>query len=258
VPGAHALGVALAAIAALAFAGWVASVILKNVAIVDGLWSIFFLVAAGAFAATGGGGGARATLVLALTALWALRLAGHIAWRSRGAPEDRRYRAIRAAHGPGFAWKSAYVVFGLQGLLAWLVGFPLFAAIASSAPLGAVDLTGVALWATGFAFETVGDAQLARFRADPANAGRVMDHGLWRYTRHPNYFGEALVWWGFWLVAVAAGGWWTVFAPALMTFLLLRVSGVRLLERDIGERRPAYRDYALRTNAFFPGPPKAP
>ena len=142
-------------------------------------------------------------------------------------------------------------------MLAAIVAVPLVVGIASPrARSTSSTRIGVALWAFGFAFETIGDWQLARFKGDPANRGRVMDTGLWRYTRHPNYFGEAMLWWGFYVVAAAAGGWWTIFSPLLMTFLLLKVSGVRLLEKDIGERRPAYRDYIARTNAFFPAPPR--
>ncbi len=194
--------------------------------------------------------------MLALVAVWALRLAIYLALRNWDAPEDHRYRAIRARNEPGFRWKSLYLVFGLQALLAWLISAPLAGAIASAAPLGALDALGAALAAFGIVFEATGDAQLARFKADPASAGKVMDRGLWRYTRHPNYFGEFCVAWGFWLLAAAGGAWWTLFAPLLMTLLLLRVSGVALLEKDIGERRPAYRDYVARTNAFFPGPPR--
>jgi steroid 5-alpha reductase family enzyme len=161
---------------------------------------------------------------------------------------------MRRRNNPGFAWKSLYLVFGLQAILAWLIAMPLMAAVAGATPVGPLDYAGIALWALGMIFEAVGDWQLARFKADPANRGKVMDRGLWRYTRHPNYFGESCLWWGYYLLAVAAGGWWTLFSPVLMTFLLLRVSGVALLEKDIGERRPAYRDYMRRTNAFIPGP----
>jgi steroid 5-alpha reductase family enzyme len=192
-----------------------------------------------------------------MVAVWALRLSGYITWRNHGEPEDRRYQAIRAANEPGFAWKSFFIVFALQGVLAAIVATPIVVGIGSPAPLNAVDGIGLALWALGFAFETIGDWQLARFKSDPANRGRVMDAGLWRYTRHPNYFGEATLWWGYYVVALAAGGGWTIFSPLLMTFLLLKVSGVRLLEKDIGERRPAYADYVARTNAFFPGPRKS-
>jgi steroid 5-alpha reductase family enzyme len=153
-------------------------------------------------------------------------------------------------------FKSLYIDFALQGVLAWIISIPLLLAVAHPAPLQLLDYAGVLLWLTGMLFEAGGDYQLARFKADPANKGKVMDSGFWRYTRHPNYFGEFCIWWGFYLIAVAAGGWWTIYAPALMTFLLLRVSGVALLEKDIGKRRPAYRDYIARTNAFFPGLPR--
>jgi steroid 5-alpha reductase family enzyme len=255
-PDARAILLALAAIAALAVLGWIVSVGKRNVGIVDSLWSLFFLLSASVFASASGSASPRATILLAMVALWALRLSGYITWRNRGEPEDRRYQAIRAAQEPGFVWKSLFIVFALQGALAAVIATPLAVGIASPAPLNAGDALGVALWAFGFLFEAVGDYQLARFKADPANRGRVMDEGLWRYTRHPNYFGEATLWWGYYLVAAAAGGWWTIFSPLLMTFLLLKVSGVRLLEKDIGERRPEYRHYIVRTNAFFPGPRK--
>jgi steroid 5-alpha reductase family enzyme len=192
--------------------------------------------------------------VLTLVALWGLRLAGYLAWRNWNAPEDRRYQAIRARNDPGFAWKSLYLVFLLQGVLAWLVAAPLSAAIAATEALGPLDFLGAGLVAFGIFFETVADAQLARFKGERANRGKVLDTGLWRFTRHPNYFGEFCVWWGFFAIAAGAGGGWTAFSPLLMSVLLLKVSGVTLLERDIGDRRPGYRDYVARTNAFFPGP----
>jgi steroid 5-alpha reductase family enzyme len=249
---------ALPLLAGLAVAAWAVATARRNVGLVDIAWSLFFLAAAIAYLAGGGHDGPRAWLVLALVGCWALRLATYLAVRNWNAPEDHRYRAIRARNEPGFAWKSLYLVFGLQAVLAWLISAPLAAAIAGGDPLGALDAAGAALAAFGIAFESVADAQLAAFKSDPASAGKVMDRGLWRYTRHPNYFGEFCVAWGLWLLALGAGGWWTVFAPVLMSVLLLRVSGVALLEKDIGERRPAYRDYVARTNAFFPGPPRSP
>lgn len=247
----------LPAMLALAAVAWALATARRNAGLVDIFWSLFFLLGAGIHAATAAEAGARAALVLALVAAWALRLSGYLAWRNWGAPEDHRYAAIRARNEPGFAWKSLYLVFGLQAVLAWIISAPLAAAIASPAPLGALDAAGATLVAFGFAFESVADAQLARFRADPANYGQVLDRGLWRYTRHPNYFGECCVWWGFYAIACAAGGAWTAFAPLLMTVLLLRVSGVSLLEKDIAERRPGYRTYVARTNAFLPGPRRA-
>lgn len=246
----------LPAIAVLAMAAWAVCTLRRNVGLVDIFWSLFFLLAAGSYAVAAAPAGPRTGLVLVLVIVWAVRLAAFLAARNWNAPEDHRYQAIRARNQPHFEWKSLYLVFGLQGLLAWLVSAPLAAAVASPAPLGPLDWIGGLLVASGIAFESVADAQLARFRRDPASAGRVLDSGLWRWSRHPNYFGECCVWWGFYLLAVAAGGAWTVFAPLLMTLLLLRVSGVALLEKDIGERRPAYRDYVARTSAFIPWPPR--
>ena len=247
----------LAVLAAFAVLGWLLSLPLRNVSIVDSMWSLMFLLAALAYAVGQATPGPRAWLVIGLVSVWSVRLAAYITWRNGGHGEDFRYQKIRANNDPGFACKSLYIVFGLQAGLAWVISLPLLAAINSTAPLGWLDLSGAALWLVGIVFEAGGDWQLARFKADPANRGKVLDTGLWRYTRHPNYFGDFCVWWGLFLVALAGGGWWSVAGPLLMSFLLLKVSGVALLEKDIGERRPAYRDYVRRTNAFFPGPPCA-
>lgn len=245
---------ALPALLLLSIAAWALATARRNAGLVDVFWGLFFAAAALVYAALAPQLASRALVVLALVAIWAARLSTHLALRNWGAPEDRRYAAIRARNEPGFAWKSLYLVFGLQAVLAWLVSAPLVPAIHAAAPFGLLDAFGTALAAFGIVFEATADAQLARFTADRANAGRVMDRGLWRYTRHPNYFGECCVWWGLYALAVSAGAWWTLPAPLLMTVLLLRVSGVPLLEKDIAERRPAYRAYAARTNAFVPGP----
>jgi steroid 5-alpha reductase family enzyme len=197
----------------------------------------------------------RALLVLVLVSLWGLRLSIYITVRNWGHGEDRRYQAIRARNEPNFALKSLYLVFLLQALLAWIVSLPLHAAILRGGDLTVLDYVGAGLWLIGFSFEAGGDWQLARFKADPANRGAVMDRGFWRYTRHPNYFGDFCQWWGFYVIALAAGGWWSIIGPVLMSVLLMRVSGVTLLEKDIGERRPKYVEYVRRTNAFFPGLP---
>jgi steroid 5-alpha reductase family enzyme len=246
---------ALPALLALMVLAWLLSLARRDAGIVDSFWSLAFLLAGGVYYLSLSEPGPRAGLVLALVAIWALRLSLYVTWRNRGEAEDRRYQAIRARNQPNFEFKSLYLVFGLQGLLAWLISLPLLAAMSGQAPLGWLDATGVALWLVGLVFEAGGDWQLARFKADPANRGKVMDRGLWRYTRHPNYFGDFCIWWGFYLLALAAGGWWSILSPLLMSFFLLKVSGVALLESDISERRPAYRDYIRRTNAFFPGPP---
>lgn len=200
--------------------------------------------------------GTRDAWLLALVAIWALRLAIYLTWRNWGEPEDHRYQKMRSANQPNFELKSLFIIFWLQGVLAWIVSLPLLAAANSAEPLKALDYLGAVLVLFGTWFESAADAQLASFKADPANRGKVMDRGLWRYTRHPNYFGEFVVWWGFYLMAVAAGGWWSLPGPLLMSFLLLKVSGVTMLEKDIGERRPAYQQYIERTNTFFPGKPR--
>ena len=247
---------ALPALGALALAAWVVATARRNVGLVDIAWPLFLVLAAVVFALRAPEIALRGGILLALVALWAVRLAAYLAGRNWNAPEDRRYAAIRARNEPGFAWKSLYLVFGLQALLAWLISAPLVVAIPAPGALGALGVLGAVVAGFGIVFESVADWQLARFKAEPDNVARVMDRGLWRLTRHPNYFGEFCAWWGFYLVAADAGGWWTIFSPALMSLLLLRISGVALLERDIGDRRPGYAAYASRTNAFFPGPPR--
>jgi steroid 5-alpha reductase family enzyme len=255
----HAWLDALPLLLGAAFLTWLASVALRNVTVVDTLWPLLFVIAAFSYAGTAGAAyDGRVAVVLALVTLWGLRLALHLGIRNFGHAEDRRYVEIRRRNEPGFTWKSLYLVFGLQAGLAWVISLPLLGALAGAQPhLNWLDGLGVLLWATGWLFETVGDWQLRRFKSDPANAGRVMDRGLWRYTRHPNYFGDFCVWWGFYLLALAAGAWWSIAGPALMSLLLLRVSGVSLLEKDIGERRPGYAEYVRRTPAFFPGRPRS-
>jgi steroid 5-alpha reductase family enzyme len=241
----------------VALIAWIVATRRRNVGIVDIFWSLFLLAGALSFQHGQSPLSARALLTLALTALWALRLAGHLALRNWNAPEDHRYQAIRARNQPGFVWKSLYLVFVLQAVLALVVAAPLYAAITASQPLGLLDLLGAALVLGGVLTESLADLQLAAFRANTANHGRVLDRGLWRCSRHPNYFGEFCVWWGFFLIALATGAWWTLISPLLMSVLLLRVSGVTLLEQGIGDRRPGYAEYVKRTNAFFPGPRKA-
>ena len=248
---------ALPVLAAVAALGWLVSLVRRNVDVVDSLWSLLFLIALVVYWRLSPVQGERGWLLLALVGAWALRLCIYITARNWGHEEDRRYQAIRRRNDPGFAFKSLYLVFLFQALLAWVISLPLLGATLADVPLGPLDCLGAALWLIGFTFEAGGDWQLARFKRDPANAGKVMDRGFWRYTRHPNYFGDFAVWWGFYAIALSAGAWWSFVGPAFMSFLLLRVSGVRLLERDIGQRRPEYAEYVRRTNAFFPGPPRA-
>jgi steroid 5-alpha reductase family enzyme len=195
-----------------------------------------------------------------MVVIWGLRLSLHIHRRNRGRGEDFRYRAMRERHGERFGRVSLWTVFLLQGALMLLVASPILAATTAPAPgrLGLLDAAGVVVWLAGFLFEAIGDAQLARFKADPANRGRVMDRGLWRYTRHPNYFGDACAWWGISLVAFEVWpGVLTVVSPLVMTWLLARGTGKPLLEKDIEQRRPGYADYVRRTSGFVPLPPRA-
>jgi len=244
----------LAVLAAAAAATWAISLWRRNVAIVDSLWSLMFVLAACVYALGAPSHGPRSVAVLVLVTVWALRLSVYITWRNWGHGEDRRYQAIRERNEPNFAVKSLYLVFGLQAVLAWVISLPLLGALLNPGPLGWLDGAGAALWLVGVCFEAGGDWQLARFKENPANRGKVMDRGLWGLTRHPNYFGDFCVWWGLYLLALSAGAWWSIVGPVLMSVLLMRVSGVTLLEKDIGERRPQYQDYVRRTNAFFPGP----
>ena len=242
--------------AALAGATWLASLKPRDASLVDRVWSLMIAGPAIAYAVLLEPRWSWRTVGASLLlAAWSVRLALYVSWRNRGHGEDRRYQAIRARNEPGFALKSLYLVFALQAVLAWLVSAPLLGVFAHDRAPTALDAAGLGLVLFGVVFEHVGDAQLARFKADPAQRGRVMDRGLWRYSRHPNYFGEFCVWWGFFLVALP-GAAWSLISPLIMSGLLLKVSGVALLEKDIGERRPAYRDYVRRTSAFFPWPPK--
>ena len=249
----------LAPIAVLALLTWIASVVRRDASLVDRTWSLMIAGPALVYTLHAAWAGPRTAAVLALVVAWGVRLSAYITARNWGHGEDRRYQAIRERNQPHFALKSLVIVFALQMVLAWIVSAPTLAALVGTRPFGALDMVGILAAAIGFAFETIGDLQMAEFKGDATNRGKVMDRGLWRYTRHPNYFGEALFWWGIWIIALSAGGLaaaWTVLSPLLMTGLLLKVSGVALLEKDIAERRPAYRDYIARTNAFIPGPPR--
>lgn len=251
----------LMAIGLFALLGWVLSLVRNNVTHVDSMWSLFLGMAAYTYALFFYNLTPRTVLVLILVTIWAVRLCAYLTWRNWNPHEDHRYAAIRKNNEPHFWLKSIYIVFGLQAVLAWLISMPLFGAIASSASaellsLTFIDYLGAAIAAFGIIWQTTADWQLAAFKAKPENKGQVLDTGVWRYSRHPNYFGECCIWWGLYLIACAGGAWWSVLSPILMTLLLLKVSGVALLEKDIGERRPAYANYIKNTNAFIPGLPK--
>lgn len=236
---------------------WLCSLWLRNSSIVDIFWSIGFLLATAVYFLQSTGLESRKILVFVLIILWALRLALHIGTRNWGKPEDFRYQNWRQQHGPRWWWLSFFQVFLLQGLLAWIIVTPILMAFWGARPLSWVDALGLLVWCVGFVFESLGDWQLMQFKAKPENKGKLLTTGVWRYTRHPNYFGEAALWWGFYCFALAAGGWWTIFSPLLLTWLLLRVSGVKMLEEALIQTKPGYEDYLRTTNAFIPGMPKA-
>lgn len=236
---------------------WALSVRLGDVSIVDPAWGLGFVIVAWVAYGVGNGSVGRRLLLALLVSVWGLRLAGYlVARKARDRGEDRRYRTMRERHGARFPLISLGKVFIAQGALIWVVSLPVQAAAARVAGLGLLDAAGGVLWAVGLFFEATGDWQLWQFRRSSSGGQAVMDRGLWRYTRHPNYFGDACVWWGLWLIGLRAGAWWTAVGPLVMTTLLVRVSGKELLERDLKRRRPGYAEYVRRTSGFVPLPPR--
>jgi steroid 5-alpha reductase family enzyme len=237
---------------------WLVSLALKNSSIVDIFWGTGFIIINWVyFALTPEGFPLRKWLIGVLVSIWGLRLSLYILWRNWVKPEDFRYQAWREEAGSNWWWQSFFRVFLLQGVLMLIISTPLLSAQHGAMPahLVLLDILGVGIWVIGFFLESVGDFQLARFKTNPANKGKVMDRGVWRYTRHPNYFGDSAQWWGYYLISVVAGGWWTIFSPILMTLLLLRVSGVALLEKTL-ETRPGYKEYIEKTRTFIPWFPR--
>ena len=228
-------------------------------AVVDTAWGIGIALAAlvSLLASAGHGQPARRYLLLAASVVWGLRLAGYVTWRNHGKGEDPRYRDLlsRAKGNQNvYALRTVYL---LQAAILWLACLPIQAGMLERARVGPLAVVGGLLWLAGFVFESVGDWQLARFKADPAHRGLIMDRGLWRYTRHPNYFGDFCMWWGLFLIAL--GSWAEVpaiVAPLLMTYILTRGTGQRLTDRRMAATRPQYADYAARTSGFIPLPPK--
>jgi steroid 5-alpha reductase family enzyme len=239
--------------------GWLVSLKADNVTIVDSLWGMGFVLIAWLCLVLGDGGVLRGRLLVAITTIWGLRLTIYLTWRNWGKGEDPRYGAWRSRHGNRFRLVSLYKVFLVQALFMWVIALCLQYGILTAAParLTWLDGVGLVVWAVGFFFETIGDWQLARFKSDPSNRGRVMDRGLWAYTRHPNYFGDVLVWWGIYLMVLSApGAWWTLISPAVITLVLLKMTGVVLTEKTILATRPQYREYMRKTSAFVPWFPK--
>jgi len=237
---------------------WLVSLALRNASIVDIFWGTGFVLAGWLyFLLTPAALTERKLLLMLLVSLWGLRLSFHILRRNWGKGEDFRYRQWREEAGGRWWWQSFFKVFFLQGILMWLISAPLLAAQMFSGQdrLSILDGAAIAVWGIGFFFEVVGDWQLSRFLSNPANRGKLLTSGVWRYTRHPNYFGDAAQWWGFYLFALSVGGWWTIFSPLLMTVLLRYVSGVALLEKTM-QHKPGYQEYMNTTPAFFPWFPR--
>lgn len=249
----------LAAVTGLMTLGWFVSLVRRNVTVVDTLWGLGFVAVALVNHLSGAGHPGRSLLVLALTAAWGLRLAIYLTWRNWGRAEDPRYGQWRQKSGPRFWMVSLFKVFWLQALFLWVISLVLQQAQLAPQPqrLTWLDGVGVLVWTIGFGFEALGDRQLARFKADPRNRDRIMDQGLWAWSRHPNYFGEFLIWWGFFLVALATpGGWWSVISPVIVSLVLLKMTGVPLTEASLKQRHPGYAAYIRRTSPFFPRPPR--
>ena len=247
---------ALVTIACLMLATWSVSLLRRDASIVDIVWGLGFVLVAWAAKFVTGASGAGNWLLLLMVTVWGLRLAAYLAKRNLGKGEDFRYKAMRRKHGERFAIVSLYTVFGLQGALMFLVSLPVtMGQRDTSAGAGFVVFLGFVVWAIGIYFEAVGDAQLARFKRDPRNEGQIMDQGLWALTRHPNYFGDALVWWGLAIVGSSQGaGVWAFLGAGVMTVLLVRVSGAAMLDRLLAKRKPGYAEYMARTSGFIPMP----
>ena len=247
---------ALITIACLMLATWSVSLLRRDASVVDIVWGLGFVVVAWASRFVTGASGAGNWLLVAMVTVWGVRLAAYLAKRNLGKGEDFRYKAMRRKHGERFPLVSLYTVFGLQGALMFVVSLPVsLGQRDTDAGAGFVALAGCVVWAIGLYFEVVGDAQLARFKRDPRNEGLVMDQGLWALTRHPNYFGDCLVWWGLAIVASAQGaGLWAFLGALVMTVLLVRVSGAAMLDRLLAKRKPGYAEYMARTSGFIPRP----
>jgi steroid 5-alpha reductase family enzyme len=236
---------------------WLISLRLKDASIVDIFWGLGFVTITWCTFFIARPTSSRYILLAVMVTIWGVRLAGYLAWRNIGKSEDYRYRAMRTKYGDRFPLISLFLVFGLQGVIMLIVSLPVQVTANSINSLNWLDALGVGAWFIGLFFETVGDLQLARFKANPDNQGKVMDRGLWRFTRHPNYFGDFMIWWGVFTIALAGGSvWWTIISPLLMSFLLIRVSGVALLENSLRTRTIGYDNYVRNTSAFFPLPPK--
>ncbi len=248
--------ITLIPLSGMAFMAWALSLKNNNVTLVDSVWAMFFLFSTAFSFLAYAEPSTRAWLILSLVAIWSCRLTWHLYRRNHNKPEDARYQAIRARNEPNFRYKSLYLVFLLQAVLAWIISLPLHLVALSTEVLNVWDALGLLMWLVGMFFQVVGDRQLACFVAQTGNKGQVLTSGVWHYTRHPNYFGEACIWFGYGTLALAAGAWWALISPVFMTYLLVNVTGAKLLEADIANRRPGYVTYMQTTSRFVPWFPK--
>jgi steroid 5-alpha reductase family enzyme len=238
---------------------WIWSVFIKNVSIVDIFWGFGFVVVNVFYAYMSGELNARKILILTLVSIWGIRLVIYLAIRNIGKGEDFRYQEFRRNYGPKrYWWFSFFQTFLLQGVLIMIISLPLLGihSSATSGDLNVLDYLGILVWIIGFTFETVGDFQLARFKKNVKNKGKVLNKGFWKYTRHPNYFGDSAVWWAYGIFSIAAGSYWQIIGSIIMTLLIIKISGVSLLEKTLKDTKPQYRDYIQKTNSFFPWFPK--
>lgn len=245
----------LAAVSALMVLGWIISLVYRNVTIVDSLWGLGFILIAWLTFSMSQGYWGRNLLLALLVTMWGLRLSLFLSWRNWGKGEDPRYGSWRQKSGDRFWLVSLFKVFLLQALFLGVISISLQKGQLAAKPdtLTWLDYLGVFVWTVGFIFESAGDWQLARFKSDPVNKGHVMDRGLWAYTRHPNYFGEFLVWWGIYFITLATpNSWWTILSPVIVTAVLLKMTGIPLTEKGLVENRPGYAEYIKRTSAFVP------
>jgi len=238
---------------------WIWSVIIKNVSIVDIFWGFGFVVVNAFYVFMSGELNTRKILILALVSIWGLRLTIYLASRNIGKGEDFRYQEFRRNYGPKrYWWFSFFQVFLLQGALIMIVSLPLLGINTSdsSGELKLLDYIGIIVWLIGFIFEAGGDFQLARFKRNIANKGKVLNTGFWKYTRHPNYFGDSAVWWSYAIFSIAAGSYWQILGSIIMTLLIIKISGVALLEKTLNNTKPQYIEYIQKTSSFFPWFPK--
>jgi steroid 5-alpha reductase family enzyme len=234
-----------------AFLGWLLSLRKNNVTHVDTMWSLFFILD-GLYFFSAFEPSSRSYFIMSLVLLWGMRLAIYLTYRNWGKPEDRRYLKIRQNNEPNFRYKSVYIIFGFQSILAWIIGSIIFMAIENNHPLTWLDVLGFLVTLFGIGYESIADYQLVRFKNDIKNHGKLLQSGLWKLSRHPNYFGEILVWWGFFITTLSTGVHFNLIAPLLMTYLLLKFSGVTLLEANLIKKLNGYDDYQKKVNVIIP------